>query len=240
MMAVATSLESALQELESTFVDRVCVPCGAPTRCSPSVREPACARCFDEAERVDAEARAARFAPIRGFDSTVPPRYAWAKLTSPELARRVKPSARIREIDGFISEPWVIFAGASGAGKTSLAVAALRERIRRQRESWTMLLAFRLGSARIQHRAGAGEAPLVDLAMKTPFLLLDDVGQEPKTEMNPISDILQERDAEQRPTWITTGLTRAEIGLRYGGGVGRRVIDRSRIVMLDSDLKEKS
>jgi hypothetical protein len=92
--------------------------------------------------------------------------------------------------------------------------------------------AHRLGVARLQHAAGRGEPELVQRAMSMPLALLDDVGSEADTGMNPLPDIVFERHAADRRTWITTGLSREELVRRYGTGFVTRVFDRAKVLRL--------
>ncbi len=223
-MSDIESLASAM-----VFTDAVCADCRAPMRMLVLNPETVCDECL--ARR---EASKQRREAMKAFDATVPPLYGWARLDAPELAVRVRPATAVETARLYLREPYVVLGGPSASGKTSLAVALVRERVRIFGEPWMMSLAFRLGSARIQHRAGDGEALLVERAMAAKFLLLDDLGQETMTATNPIADIIQHRDAEMLPTWITTGLSRADVGTRYGGGVARRVFDRSKILALGS------
>lgn len=220
-------LQSMGDTFAALFVDTLCVVCASPLRTLPANPTPTCDECIAKAaarERV-------RLA-VANFAKTVPVRYAWTDVDAAELTARVTPATAIPWARGHVHDAWMTFRGRSGAGKTSLAVALVRERLRVTGEAGIMVLAFRLANARIQHRAGDGEPLIVERALRAPFLLLDDIGQEAMTPHNPIADIVQERDAEQLPTWITTGLTREEVGQRYGGGVARRVFETARVVPL--------
>jgi len=204
--------------------------------CGESARpwEQTCRDCGERAERAR-RADEERLALRSFLDRSVPRHYADAQLGDEAMmAARVRGGAvSIAAMREHLREPWVTFVGPSGSGKTTLAVAGLRARVEVTRaEWWRILPAFRLGNARIQHPAGKGEHPLVELALRAPFVLLDDIGQEVHTANNPIAEIIQERDAEDRPTWITTGLSRADLGNRYGGGVARRILERSKLVKL--------
>jgi hypothetical protein len=225
-------VDDTIESLASAIVieERVCA-CGTAFRALRGAPETmTCDACIDRALRECAKLKA-----ITAFERTVPAAYEWATLGAPELAQRVSPADRI----GYgrvalLREPWVVFVGPSGTGKTSLAVALVRERVRVTGEPWVMCLAHRLGAARIQHRAGDGEPRIIEEAMRAKFLLLDDIGQETMTATNPIADIVNERDAERLPTWVTTGLTARAIGERYNGGVARRLFERSKRLTLEA------
>ena len=205
-----------------------CKSCGSITDWGET-----CRRCF-QLEEEAIRAKAYREAPLVWLNRSVPSRYEGATFEDPDTLRtRCHGNVQaMAAVSGNKSEPWVAFVGPSGSGKTTLAVAGLRLRVSWLHEFWRVMPAFRLSQARIQHSAGKGEAPLVAKALRSPFVLLDDIGSEAQTANNPIGEIIQERDAEDRPTWITTGLSREDLGNRYGGGVARRILERSKVVRL--------
>ena len=160
---------------------------------------------------------------------SVPPAYAWAHLDAPELSGRVYVPAIGIAKNAYL-EPRVCLTGATRAGKTSLAVAMLRAWVEHQERVAMFIPAHRLGVARIQHPAGHGEAELVEKAIETPLVLLDDIGSERDFPTNPIADVIFERHAQDRPTWVTTGLPRSALVARYGAGVVARLFERSRVI----------
>jgi DNA replication protein DnaC len=133
-----------------------------------------------------------------------------------ETIRRVLASSR------------VVFAGPSGAGKTSLAIACLRERA----PHGLFVSALRIGTARIQSHAGQGEAALVEQAIAAPLLLLDEVGGEQKTATNAVRDVIFARYDADLPTWITTGFKGGELAAMYGDGALRRLTEHAYVVQL--------
>jgi hypothetical protein len=62
-------------------------------------------------------------------------------------------------------------------------------------------------------------------ATRAPALLLDDLGSDADIASNPVAGIIIERHAEERVTWITTGLSPDDIAQRYGGGIARRICE---------------
>jgi len=159
--------------------------------------------------------------------------YAWARFSAPELAERVPEPAAVaagRELCRQTTRICLI--GAARAGKTSLAVAMLRRRVSQSGIPAAFLPAYKLGVARLQHAAAHGEPEIVDRAMTMPLVLLDDLGCERDLAMSPIPDIIFERHAANRPTWVTTGLTSQQLVKRYGTGVVGRVFDRAKIIQL--------
>lgn len=166
----------------------------------------------------------------RGTLAGVPARYTWAKADAPELAERVKlfdgmPTAVALERLRGASRALLV--GPAQKGKTSLAVAALRER---KVESF-FVRAELLGLSRAQSKLGHGESKLVERAMTTGLLLLDDIGSEGEAEgrIQAVRDTLFERLEENRPTWVTTGLDAAQLTARYGAGIVARL--RSGVVL---------
>ncbi|MEO8875208.1 MAG: hypothetical protein ABI461_06465 [Polyangiaceae bacterium] len=177
----------------------------------------------------------------RAWEAALPVAYRWARLDHRLLPSRVKldrlppqpPSARR-----------VVFFGDAGVGKTSLAVALLRalaetaiartsfdrdEDVRAIVRRFHFASAHRLGTAGV---AVHGDPDAIRIAMRARVLLLDDLGSERSIPSNPIPDIIAERHAEDRVTWITTGLTAKEIVDRYGGGVARRILEGAQLTKI--------
>ena len=165
------------------------------------------------------------------LERSIPSAYAWATLDAPELPERVYgPAIGIGQMA--YHQPRVCLIGPSRVGKTSLAVAMLRAWVAQHERSAMFVASHRLGMARIQHPAGHGEAELVEAAMRAPLVLLDDLGSERDFGMSPVADVVFERHAHDRPTWITTGLTREPLVARYGAGVVARLFERARVISL--------
>lgn len=178
-----------------------------------------------EHERELADRRAAE----ASAESSIPKRFAWARLDAPELRVRVKGASPLETLaERILRGANAIVAGPSGTGKTSLAVACLRERGRRG----LYVPAIRLATARRQHSLGDGEAGLVERAARASVLLIDDLGTEADERSSAVIDVVFERHDAERPTWITTGLSSREIGKRYGSGFLRRLLDGAAIVRL--------
>lgn len=196
----------------------------------------ALARQAEEREARDREWRERRWA------SLVPPKYRDAH--NPEAlkarvarvsisGRQLLPADAVRAI--VRHEGPVVLTGIAGSGKTSLAVAALRQVFEdtysdRGRELVGYATASSLGTARIQHPAGQGEAPLVDRAMGVDLLLLDDLGNERQTQTNATPDVILQRYEDDLRTWVTTGETSQQLAAKYGAGVARRVFERALVV----------
>lgn len=192
--------------------------CGAQTAIVP---------CWTCERDLDAKADAARERVLSG--GSIPRRFDWAHLESAELPSRVKATRSFADIaKRVLASTRVIFTGASGTGKTSLACACLRERI----PHGLFVSAMRIGTARIQHSAGDGEAAIVERAIKVPLLLLDEVGGEMKTATNAVKDVIFARYDADLPTWITTGFRPAQLVEMYGDGAARRLTEGVYVVTL--------
>jgi len=163
------------------------------------------------------------------LERTIPPAYRWARFGAYELSQRV-PEASTAVAEASCAEPRVCLMGVSRAGKTSLAVAMIREWVLRARRPAAFVHAYRLGVARIQHPAGHGEPEAVDVAMRMPLIVLDDLGSERDHALSAVPDVIFERDAQALPTWVTTGLTREQLVKRYGLGVVARVFERAKVI----------
>jgi DNA replication protein DnaC len=181
-----------------------------------------------------AEFRERRHEALMSLARSIPPVYRWASFVAPELAERVATPGAIAHARRICLSPRVCLMGASRVGKTSLAVAMLRRWVSEHVRPAEFIAVHRLGFARIQHAAGHGEPEIVERAMRAPLALLDDVGSERDTGTNPVPDIVFERHAAQRPTWVTTGLTREQLVARYGTGTVSRLFDQTKVLRLGS------
>jgi DNA replication protein DnaC len=176
---------------------------------------------------------------LAALERTIQPIYRWARFSAPELAERV-PKAAIAQAEDSWRESRVCLVGASRAGKTSLGVAMLRQWVAANGRAAAFVPAYKLPSARLQHPAGHGEPEVVELAFKAPLVLLDDLGSERDHVSSPIPDILFDRHAEGRPTWVTTGLTREQLVGRYGLGVVARIFERAKLIRVGESVTTKT
>jgi DNA replication protein DnaC len=169
---------------------------------------------------------------LAALQVSLPQAYKWARFHVPELTARIGPAAARAEHDAIWRHPKLVFAGTSGAGKTSLAVACLRRWVRQEARPAVFVHAYALGAARIQHAAGHGEPEIVDRAMKCPMVLLDDLGGEREMAGSAVPDVIFVRHAADRPLWVTTGFTHGQLVKRYGTGIVRRLTERAKVIQL--------
>jgi chloramphenicol 3-O-phosphotransferase len=139
--------------------------------------------------------RARRRRAVVSLERSIPPAYRECHFDTPTLSSRVC-GAAIGIGRSSCDQPRVVLMGTARAGKTSLGVAMLWHSVTTTEREAVFVHAHRLGLARIQHPAGAGEPEVVATAMRTPLVLLDDVGSERDHAMNAVPDVLLERDAE--------------------------------------------
>jgi hypothetical protein len=159
----------------------------------------------------------------------IPARFAWARLDAPELPRRVCPvgasgepvrlSAVVDAVRAW-GGPAVLFAGPSGTGKTSLAIALIRDV-----PGAMVVTASALERANIETRAGT-TSELVARACRARCLLIDDLGQDKTTSFSAVEGVINHRHNTEAPTWVTTGLSAEQVEARYGAGVRRRLNER--------------
>jgi hypothetical protein len=67
--------------------------------------------------------------------------------------------------------------------------------------------------------------------------VLDDVGAEPPRLSEVIHGVMHKRYDANLPTWITTGLSEADIAKRYDGGVARRMFEEAKLVKLGEEAR---
>ena len=201
-----------------------CKSCNEGTQETPGG---VCASCVG-ARKVQDEDASARHVAL----ATVPSRFSEVSFDSPWLAALV--GAAAPHVRGLLGAERMVLLGDPGTGKTSLAVAAYRavvtgaqdlSRIRRMR----FVSAYELAKARARHPLGKGEAPLVEDAFNASLLVIDDLGSEQNAQQSAVTEVIYERHAECRQTWITSFLTPELAAVRYGAGIARRIFEGARI-----------
>jgi len=194
-------LNDILRSLESNARQR---PKGSSGHSEPVALIP-------DAERAEALARFPR----------VPPR--WQDFVHPRISAAVT------------SWTWgngnMLLLGHTGCGKTVAATALARrllleattERDWSRARRLLFVEAARLAIAREQHGLGDGEAPLVERAIRTPLLILDEVGYLDKPT-GVIEQVIDARNKSRRPTVATSGMQPEELQDRYGSATARKMM----------------
>lgn len=167
----------------------------------------------------------------------------WAAVGSPLFKQRVRPKF-CAFAKTFTFDRSAVLLGGTGTGKTSSVRAALVARaVSWEREAIAVAdmppekhaglralhgLRWHSGSevalARKQFALGKGDAKLVESAIHSTILVVDECGFE--TPDGALFDIVNERYMRERPTVITTGLTVEGFKTRYGDAMWRRLTER--------------
>lgn len=204
--------------------------------------EPVCAIC-DRREFRAAETKARniydsieRNRNMERLLDEIPTEYDDAKLDAAWLAELVGVTDIERALSA-LGDARVVFIGPPGSGKSSLVSAMYRaaaeaETSFRALGRYRWMSAHQLAKARAIHPLGEGEAPAVEAAICAPLLVLDELGGEDPRHSSAVAEVLYERHAERRKTWITTGVGSKEIAARYGGGIARRVFEHATVFKL--------
>jgi DNA replication protein DnaC len=140
----------------------------------------------------------------------------------------------------------VTLCGPARAGKTTLAVCMLRERIVSASKPTATLAAFReaagarfvvaadLVQAQSEHPFGKGSAPLVKAARAATVLVLDEVGGGPQGDVQGVVfRLLHERHRELKQTIVTTGLDEHSVSNLFGGGIAGRLFEDAFVIRVN-------
>ncbi|WP_394831738.1 hypothetical protein LVJ94_35015 [Pendulispora rubella] len=188
----------------------------------------------------------ARRLQLKDAREGLPKRFVGFQLESPALRALVGAEA-VESAKNALSADRVTLLGPSGAGKTSLVVAmfqhvlgvgveaSLSEADLERARGARFKSAYQLAKARAQHPLGEGEAPDVLDSMNATILVIDELGSERDSALNAVTDVIYERHARMRPTWVTTWLTKADLDKRYGSGIARRLLDGAAVLPLARD-----
>lgn len=118
--------------------------------------------------------------------------------------------------------PCGLLCGPSRIGKTSAALWM------RARFGGMWLRARDLGTAEREHPLGHGACPLREQAREARVLFIDDLGAEESRDVGFLQDLIDHRYANPkgRATFVTTGLTQAELSAYLGAPYVSRLIEQ--------------
>lgn len=170
--------------------------------------------------------------------------------------RNIEEYGRSRVDRGLLSYPGsLLFIGKTGCGKTHLAVATLREIVRRQNvrtfafiTTPELLLEIRSafdGKKRQTEEDGdyvqETESDVLDKYSYCELLILDDLGAEKATPyaIQSLYLLIDRRNRDLRPTIITTNLSLEEIETTIGARIASRLSDMKVIKLNLPDYRKK-
>jgi DNA replication protein DnaC len=223
--AIAAARKVELQAAKERAIE------ASPHRCGCGARvlaqEETCLPCFNrEREAYWAERR------LDTALDTVPERLKWARLGAPELGQRVKDPRAVMKLRTTLATNDVdrfLLIGAAGVGKSTLAVCAMLDFVRRRDVHGVFLDSFELAVARQNHALGS-EAPEVRRALNAGVVVVDDLAAERAIPSSPIGEILHKRHAAALVTIVTSGFTLEQLEQRYGSGVFRRLTEDAEVI----------
>lgn len=172
----------------------------------------------------------------------IPKGFSEASLEAEWLVKLVGPKV-IADARAALAAERVVAVGPPGSGKTSLIAAMAIASPAPSRPGTPFgfdaaardllwVSAHQLAKARAFHPLGAGEAPLIEHALDVSVLVVDELGGEDQKYASAVAEVLYERHADMRPTWVTTGVGPEKIAERYGGGIARRVFEDATVFRL--------
>lgn len=174
----------------------------------------------------------------KALDS-IPEGFRVMRFGSPELLSACQSQRRIDNakkcIDKMLSrqEHMALIDGPTGTGKTSVACAMLVHAIQTSPKMGPgCRFVFSPFIARAYSETRLGMTPeVIDTCHSASLLVIDDLGQDDVYRDN-VRTVIQSRDAERRPTIVTTFLSEAAVEATYGGGISRRLFSQcARLVM---------
>ena len=227
-------MERARQQYEAAEAHRAECTADPCARCERWQCRTGCgARVSSETSRCDAcAAKQQRDRWAREATSQIPALFADAVLDAPWLVALIG-AHHVAEARRALSAPRVVAVGPPGSGKTSLVAAMLAASdFPPARAGACWVSAHQLAKARTLHPLGEGEAPLIARALATTLLVVDELGGEDQRYASAVGEVLYERHAHARATWVTTGVGPAQIADRYGGGIARRVFEDAAVFRL--------
>jgi len=139
----------------------------------------------------------------------------------------------------------VVLIGKTGCGKTHLAVATIREmvvnkKIENAKFATVPRLLMDIRDC-FKDNSIESEKQIVDRYISYPALILDDIGSDRSTEwaLETLYLIIDGRDSNLKPTFITTNLTVLEMEKHYGARIASRVAGKSVVNIDMPDFRKK-
>lgn len=159
----------------------------------------------------------------------IPEAYRAAALGAPWLVRlvgaaNVEHARAIARGGGWVT----VYSPRSGAGKTSLVAAMVRERGRRS-VMWTTARTIATASA---YAKLGEEPPILAAARAAGLLVVDELGTEADRFGATVADVIMDRHDLRRDVWVTTPHTGAQLAERYGAGLVRRLTDNGETLQI--------
>ena len=154
----------------------------------------------------------------------------YSNYDNPELAMKVK-----KIVDLKLS---VVLSGTTGLGKTHLAVASLLHMMKRYDKKPLFLSAPELFvELRDRIKNNVTEQSIIDRYLRTPLLVVDDLGVETKTDrsVETFYSIIDGRSRSNRQLIITSELTIKEIGEIYGDRLASRLCGMGEYIRFEGD-----
>lgn len=120
----------------------------------------------------------------------------------------------------------IVLTGLHGSGKTTLLAAMMIARTTAAHARWRGFWVSAHDLAKARSMASLGSEPeTVRRALQADLLCVDELGGESDRYGSALSEVIYERHAQGRQTWVTTGVSPQAIAQRYGGGIARRVFE---------------
>ena len=169
-----------------------------------------------------------REAAVQKTLRSLPKSWQWANFRNASLFQRLKDHSAVKSSADMLrrlvaGQSWlVVLAGESGEGKTSTAAAMMRYCAEKD-PGRMMFFVYAPRIARAYRNSPLGSTPeLIDRCERTWLLVIDDLGAD-AVYRDSLREVIQVREAERKPTIITTYLTETEARDAYGGGISRRM-----------------
>lgn len=200
------------------------VPPPPPTKCADCGAgswQPVCETCSRERARRGG----IRYTTL----ATIPP--AFKDVTFEALTRLgwVKDETAVARVLAVLDlDANIVLRGASGMGKTTIAVASLLELAERERRGM-FVASTALALARV-NRSGFGEPRVIADAVAAPVLVVDDLASDPPHAQSAVGEVIARRYDASKRTIFTTWARDDELRKRYGEGVTRRVLERAKVI----------